>query len=96
MYIFVLIWIVIILGRGRAAVTGHSLDDGSTKRAWIALLPLIVILLVYPLFSTILIMAIGQPSALYYLLTGLVAQIALLLVTIGCGVWYALGRPGRQ
>ncbi len=92
MTVFILVLIAVIFGRGRAAVAGHNLDDGGAKRAWIALLPLIVILLVYPLFSTILIMAIGQPSALYDLLTGLIAQIVLLLVIAGCGVWYALGR----
>ena len=92
MTVFVLVWIVVILGRGRAVVAGHSLDDGGTKKAWIVLLPLIVVLLINPLCSVIVLIIIGQPSPLYYMLMGLIAQIVMLLVIVGCGVWYATIR----
>ena len=93
--IFVIIAVMIgVIGNGgRAALAGHDIDAGSLKTV-VALVPLLVYLLLQGVYMIGLAAMNGRMA---FGLMGTVAQLVLLLITIGFAVWYSLaGSRGAQ
>ena len=88
--IIIAVMIVTIGYRGRAALAGHSLDVSEKKKAWIALVPLLIYLLLQGGYMMSLAVVIGQVQ---FSLSGVVTRVVLLMITIGFAVWYKQPRP---
>ena len=89
----VLIMIFLVFYRGRATLEGQRLDRIYRGKSWIALIPLLLLLLKV-VFMTIMLMAQeGRPSMLYYTFTGITFDVILFLIAIGLSVVYGLIKP---
>lgn len=87
--LFVLVMIVLVFYRGRAELIGQSSERRYRPRGWIALIPL-VLLLVRDIVSRFSRLATSGASKLVYMLNNTTVDIMLVVVAVGMGVLYLL------
>jgi len=91
--LIVLILIFLVFYRGRANFVGQRLDRIYRGKSWIAIIPLLVLLLKVVFMTIVLIVQEGRPSMLYYTLAGITFDGILLLIAVGLSIVYALVKP---
>jgi hypothetical protein len=89
----VIIIIFLVMYRGRAQIIGQRLDRMYRAKSWIAMIPLFVILLSGILLAIVLSVTMGRPSQMYFLFSGITADIILFLIAIGMSITYGLMKP---
>ena len=89
----VIIMIFLVMYRGRAQFIGQSLDRKYRAKSWIAMIPLFVIPLSGILLAIVLLVTMGRPSQMYFLFSGITADIILFLIAIGMSITYGLMKP---
>lgn len=87
--IFVLVMLVLIFNKGRAELIGYSHEKGYRARGWIALIPVILLIIkdIVSLYSSY---AASGASKLGYILNNITVDIMLVIVAVGMGVLYFL------
>ncbi len=91
--VFVIIMIFLVMYRGRAQLLGQRLDRMYRAKSWIAMIPLFVILLSGILLAIVLSVTMGRPSQIYFVFSGITADIILFLIAIGISIAYGLMKP---
>lgn len=89
----IIILLFILFYRGRAQLLGHSLDKQYKAKSWIALIPLLLLLLKNIIMAVVLLTNPSMPSPLYMTLTSVYTDIILLVVAVGICIVHALVKP---